>query len=73
MATSGVKLVTRFKDTSGDPWSHTFNYANKDATVSQINALMAGMITNKTIWLKTPATKVSAQIVETDVTDITIS
>lgn len=73
MATNGIKLVMKFKDTSGDPWSISFNNANTSATVAQVKALADGIITNKTIWEGSlPATKVSAQFVTTSVTDVDV-
>jgi len=73
MSSISTELQIKMKDGNGDPWNIAFRYADDEADAADVKALADGIITNKSIWEKQPATKVSAALVTTEVIDVDIS
>ena len=70
---AGVKLVTTFKNASGNTVSFTHNYVASDAEMSDIRAFVAGIITNGAIFENVPVTAVGAKLVTTTEQEIALS
>ena len=62
---AGTKLVLGFETSTGNSLVMTYNYAKPSAGLANIKALMNGIITNKDIFARQPATAVSAKEVTT--------
>ena len=68
----GSRLVLTF-GTSDSTTTHSFSYANADATAANVKALANGIIANGSIYAKIPLTAKSAKIVTTTETDYNLS
>ena len=62
---AGTRLELEFETSSGGKMILTYNYAKPSAGLANIKALMNGIITNKDIFARQPATAVSAKEVTT--------
>lgn len=69
---SGTKLQLKFGTAYGEK-TWTFNYAKSNASSQNVNTLMDTMITNGSIYRYPPLSKVSAKLVVTSETDISVS
>lgn len=70
---NGTTLRCIFTDTTGSDVTFNFKYADPEATRTDINALMTGMITNNSIYENPPAIKKSATLITTEETTIDVS
>lgn len=68
-------LRLKFQDANEEAVTFTYKYCKPANTISgsDVKALMQGMITNNTIWQKTPVTINSATVITRSTTDIDIS
>lgn len=73
MASNSAVLNMHFLDAGDEPVLIKFTNAKKTATASDIKDLADEIITNGAMWDQVPVTKVSAELVETNVTEITIT
>lgn len=70
---SETKLVLVFEDSEEKKVRHSFNYVKDDLTAAAAKALMNGMITNGSVYVKVPETIVSASLVTTTETALDVS
>ena len=70
--TTVTKLSMTFTTADGTT-TISYNYADPNVSVQNVNALMAGIITNGSIFAKVPLAAKSAKIVTTQTTDVNIS
>lgn len=69
---SGTRLKFVF-DTADGTTTHNINYANADATSTNINAAAQAFITNGSMFTKVPLSIKSATMITTTETDVTPS
>ena len=67
---SGTSIKFVF-DTASGTTTHNINYANPDATSTNIAAAAQSFITNGTMFAKAPVSLKSATIITTTETDVT--
>ena len=60
-----TKLVLTFAGSNGSTATHNFSYADPEATVASVKALMNGIIANGSIYANVPLTVKSAKTVTT--------
>lgn len=72
MASSGKKLQVKFGTPAG-PKTWTINYIKNNVSQSDVRTFANAMISNGEIFQNTPLTAISAEIVQTSVTQIDIS
>lgn len=70
MAVNNLKC--KFKDAGNQDLTFTVNYANPSVTGAAVRALMEGMIANGAIYSSAPVAIVSAALVSTTETPITL-
>lgn len=70
MAETSRKLVMKFKDSEGNTVSHTLANVSSELDDYYVAQLMDTMITNTAIFEKTLTTKVSADVIVTDTTEV---
>lgn len=73
MAVTTSRLSMTFGTSTGDEVSFGYSYADEEASIADIKALVAGMIANGSIFKKVPAVAKSAKIVTTTTTPISLS
>lgn len=66
-----VKLRMVYVDNGGTTTTHTYSYANPEATTTAVAALSAATITNGNIFQRVPVSLKSATIITTTETDLT--
>lgn len=66
-----LKLI--FNNSAGSTTTYSYSYANPEATSTQVNALIAGMITNGDIFANPPISIKSASVVTTTETTFDVS
>ena len=59
------KLVMRFGTSSGDTTTLSYNYIKPDIDAEHVGVLMAGIITNGSIFANVPVIEKSAKLVTT--------
>ena len=69
---AGSRLVLTFATSDGTT-THSFSYANAEATAANVKALVNGIIANGSIYVKVPTTAKSAKMVTTTETDYNLS
>ena len=67
------KLILSFADSNDDNVNFTYNHAKKEASSSNVKALMEGIVANGEIFEKTPASIKSAKIVTTETQEVDLS
>ena len=67
------KLVMTFADANSDEVKFSYSYADKDASNTSIRQLVAGMITNGSIFTNAPVASKSAKIITTTEKEIDLS
>lgn len=72
MATT-TKLQLTFLDSEGTSITHSYNYADPEASTSSIQNFANVILTNKAVFTKQPQTLKSGKIVTTETTDIEFS
>ena len=73
MATTGNKLSLTYKDSDYNNMTMSYNYADPDVTTAAVQALATGIITNGSIFDKTPIAAVKAEIIQTQVRSINLN
>ena len=68
-----TSLVLTFLTNDGDKTTFTFPYAKPGATANNVRALASAITTNGSIFEAVPVSAVSAKIVTTTETDISLS
>ncbi len=66
-----LKLI--FNNSVGGTTTYSYSYANPEATAQNVNALIAGMVTNGDIFANPPVSIKSASIVTTTERTIDVS
>ena len=70
MAETSRKLVLKFKDDTGATVTHSISHVSNELEGAAVATLMDTMITNTAIFAKTLVSKLSADVVVTDTTEI---
>ena len=68
-----TKLVMDFKDTNNDTVRISYNYVDPDVSTENVKALVQGLITNGTYFVKPPVAASMAKLVTTTETNIDLS
>ena len=68
---AGTKLVISYTGASGDV-THTYKYADPDASTNDIKALVTAEISNAEIWANPPVSVKTVKLVTTSETDIVL-
>ena len=66
------KLVCTFTDAEGSDINISFKYASEEIEDADVKALITGIVTNGSIYEKTPVSAKSAKVVITSEDDIDI-
>lgn len=66
------KLVLTFLDDEGSNLNFTFRYAKANVTSTEVQTLANSIITNNSIFLKTPVSKKGAKLVATTETEFSV-
>ena len=67
------KLVMTFADANGDDVIMSYGYIDAEAPVSDIKALVNGIVANGSIFTNVPVTAKGAKIVTTTETEVSLS